>query len=56
VPEAQTRALAKRAYARERDRLWARHFAARLMGSDCPPAEALPDDARHQLAQLAGAR
>jgi hypothetical protein len=58
-PEAQTRALAKRAFytgqpfGGEPDRLWPRFFAARVISPDCPPAKGLPDDMRRQLEQLA---
>jgi uncharacterized protein YjbI with pentapeptide repeats len=57
VAEAQIRGLARRALgpaAQEGapDRLWPRFFAARVLGADCPPAAGLPDNLRHQLAEL----
>ena len=59
VAEAQTRGLARRALEPARlqegapDRLWPRLFAARVIGADCPPAEALPGDMRRRLEELA---
>ena len=54
VPEAQTRGLARRALDdANRARLFAQRLAARLIGSDCPPAKGLADDMRRQLEQLA---
>jgi hypothetical protein len=59
VAEAQTRGLARRALeparpqGSEADRLWPRLFAARLIGTDCPPVEALPGDMRRRLEELA---
>ena len=37
----------------EADRLWPRLFAARVIGTDCPPAEGLPGDMRRRLEELA---
>jgi hypothetical protein len=59
VAEAQTRGLAPRALegarpqGSEADRLWPRLFAARVIGTDCPPAEGLPGDVRRRLEELA---
>jgi uncharacterized protein YjbI with pentapeptide repeats len=59
APEAQTRGLVRRALeparpqAGEHDRLWPKLFAARVIGTDCPPAEGLSADMRRQLEQLA---
>jgi hypothetical protein len=59
APEAQTRGLARRALeparpqAGEHDRLWPKLFAARVIGTDCPPAEGLSGDIHRQLEQLA---
>ena len=56
APEARTRGLARRALATfgaEPDRVWPALFAARVIGAECPPAEALPGDMRRQLEELA---
>jgi uncharacterized protein YjbI with pentapeptide repeats len=56
VAEAQIRGLARRALTPARpepDRLWPKLFAARVTGADCPPAETLPGNMRHQLEELA---
>jgi hypothetical protein len=56
VPEAQTRGLAYRALRTpdaETSRVWPVLFAARVIGTDCPPAKGLPDEMRRQLEQLA---
>jgi uncharacterized protein YjbI with pentapeptide repeats len=37
----------------DRERLYARRLAGRLLGDDCPPAADLPDELRHQLEELA---
>jgi uncharacterized protein YjbI with pentapeptide repeats len=59
APEAQIHGLVRRArdvaepLLGEPDRLWPRLFAARLTGAGCPQGEALPDDMRRELEQLA---
>ena len=56
APEEQTRGLARRALATVGDelgRVWPALFAARVIGTDCPPAKGLPDEMRRQLEQLA---
>jgi uncharacterized protein YjbI with pentapeptide repeats len=59
APAAQTRGLVRRALeparpqAGEHDRLWPRLFAARVIDTDCSPAEGLPADLHRQLEQLA---
>ncbi len=59
VAEAETRGLARRALEPAPlqegapDRVWPALFAARVIGADCPPAEALPGDMRRRLEELA---
>jgi hypothetical protein len=58
VADAQTRGLVRRALEPAQqegapDRLWHKLFAARVIGTDCPPAAELPQDMRRQLEQLA---
>lgn len=56
VVEAQTRGLADRALetgGAETSRVWPVLFAARVIGTNCPPAKGLHEDMRRQLEQLA---
>jgi hypothetical protein len=58
VTDAQTRGLVRRALEPAQQegapaRVWPRLFAARLIGTDCPPGEGLPGDMRRRLEELA---